>query len=114
MGVFCLGAACVSQVTLILDAIQHGDSKASEELLPLIYEELRWPTARRLAREAPGQTLQPTVLVHEARVFPRIAQESSGRLLVADKTSRSEAVKPDTQPQNAQEFFPSNNYLGQF
>lgn len=53
-------------MTLILDAIQHGDSKAADELLPLIYEELRRLAAHKMAHEAPGQTLQPTALVHEA------------------------------------------------
>ena len=56
----------VSQVTLILEAIQRGDSKAADELLPLIYEELRRLAAHKMAHEAPGQTLQPTALVHEA------------------------------------------------
>jgi RNA polymerase sigma factor (TIGR02999 family) len=56
----------VSQVTLILDAIQRGDPKAADELLPLIYEELRRLAAHKMANEAPGQTLQPTALVHEA------------------------------------------------
>lgn len=44
----------------------HGDPKAAEQLLPLVYEELRLLAAQRLADEAPGQTLQPTALVHEA------------------------------------------------
>jgi RNA polymerase sigma factor (TIGR02999 family) len=56
----------VSQVTLILDAINRGERRASEELLPLVYEELRRIAAARMAQEAAGQTLQPTALVHEA------------------------------------------------
>jgi RNA polymerase sigma factor (TIGR02999 family) len=56
----------VSDVTRLLGAIDHGDSKAAEELLPLIYEELRRLAAHKMAHEAPGQTLQPTALVHEA------------------------------------------------
>ena len=56
----------MSEVTRILDAIQEGDPKAAEELLPLVYEELRLLAAQELAHEAPGQTLQPTALVHEA------------------------------------------------
>ena len=56
----------MSEVTRILDAIGHGDSKAAEELLPLIYDELRRLAAHRMAGEQPGQTLQPTALVHEA------------------------------------------------
>ena len=56
----------VSDVTRILDSIAQGDPKAAEELLPLVYEELRKLAARKLANEPPGQTLQPTALVHEA------------------------------------------------
>jgi RNA polymerase sigma factor (TIGR02999 family) len=50
----------------MLEAVAHGDSKAAEELLPLVYEELRRLAARKLAQERPGQTLQATALVHEA------------------------------------------------
>ena len=56
----------MSDVTRILDAIEHGDAKATDELLPLVYEELRKLAAHRMENEAPGQTLQPTALVHEA------------------------------------------------
>ena len=56
----------MSEVTQILEAIQHGDSKAAEELLPLVYQELRKLAAHKMANEAPGHTLQPTALVHEA------------------------------------------------
>jgi RNA polymerase sigma factor (TIGR02999 family) len=56
----------VSEATRILDAISEGDPKAAEELLPLVYEELRRLAAHKMANEAPGQTLQPTALVHEA------------------------------------------------
>ena len=56
----------MSQVTRILNDIQHGDSKAADDLLPLIYEELRRLATHKMAYEAPGQTLQPTALVHEA------------------------------------------------
>ena len=56
----------VSDVTRILDRVQQGDPKAAEELLPLVYEELRKLAAHRMTNEAPGQTLQPTALVHEA------------------------------------------------
>jgi RNA polymerase sigma factor (TIGR02999 family) len=56
----------VSQVTHILSAIQQGDPHASEQLLPLVYDELRKLASARMAAEAPGQTLQPTALVHEA------------------------------------------------
>src|SRR6266478_7349151 len=56
----------MSDVTRILDAIQQGDPKATDELLPLVYEELRKLAAHKMANEMPGQTLQPTALVHEA------------------------------------------------
>jgi RNA polymerase sigma factor (TIGR02999 family) len=56
----------VSDVTRILESIEHGDPKAAEELLPLVYGELRKLAASRMAHEAPNQTLQPTALVHEA------------------------------------------------
>ena len=56
----------MSDVTRILSAIEHGDTRASEELLPLVYRELRRLAKQRLAREKPGQTLQATALVHEA------------------------------------------------
>ena len=56
----------MSDVTRILKAIEQGKTKAAEELLPLVYEELRRLAAAKMAREAPGQTLQATALVHEA------------------------------------------------
>jgi RNA polymerase sigma factor (TIGR02999 family) len=56
----------MSNVTRILSAIEHGDSHAAAELLPLVYEELRKLAAQRLAQEKPGQTLEATALVHEA------------------------------------------------
>ncbi|MCI0742531.1 MAG: ECF-type sigma factor [Gemmataceae bacterium] len=56
----------MSEVTRILSAIEQGDSTAAEQLLPLVYDELRQLAAQRLAQEKPGQTLQATALVHEA------------------------------------------------
>jgi RNA polymerase sigma factor (TIGR02999 family) len=56
----------VNDVTRILSAIERGDPSASEQLLPLVYDELRRLAAQRLAGEKPGQTLQATALVHEA------------------------------------------------
>ncbi|MBI3417411.1 MAG: sigma-70 family RNA polymerase sigma factor [Verrucomicrobia bacterium] len=53
-------------VTRILDRVQQGDPKAADELLPLVYQELRKLAAHKMGSEAPGQTLQPTALVHEA------------------------------------------------
>jgi len=97
----------MSEVTRILDAIQQGDPKASEELLPLVYEELRALAARKLAHEAPGQTLQPTALVHEAWLrlsggsnqlwncrghFFAAAAEAMRRILI-DKARRKRRVR---------------------
>jgi RNA polymerase sigma factor (TIGR02999 family) len=59
-------AGKMSEATVMLAAIKAGDAKAAEELLVLVYDELRRLAASKLAREAPGQTLQPTALVHEA------------------------------------------------
>jgi RNA polymerase sigma factor (TIGR02999 family) len=56
----------MSEVTQILHAIAEGDPDAASQLLPLVYDELRKLAAQKLARETPGQTLQPTALVHEA------------------------------------------------
>jgi len=56
----------MSDVTRILDAIEQGDPYAAEQLLPLVYDELRQLAAQRLAHEKPGQTLQATALVHDA------------------------------------------------
>jgi RNA polymerase sigma factor (TIGR02999 family) len=56
----------MTDVTRILSTIDQGDPRAAEELLPLVYDELRRLAAQRLAQEKPGQTLQATALVHEA------------------------------------------------
>jgi len=56
----------MSDVTRILDRVQQGNPKAAEELLPLVYEELRRLAAHKMATQPPGQTLQATALVHEA------------------------------------------------
>jgi RNA polymerase sigma factor (TIGR02999 family) len=56
----------MSEVTQILSAIEHGDTRAADQLFPLIYDALRELAAAKLAHEAPGQTLQATALVHEA------------------------------------------------
>lgn len=97
----------MSDVTVILDALQHGDPKAAEELLPLVYEELRRLAAWRLANERPGQTLQATALVHEAylrligqgdpgwqgrRHFFGAAAEAMRRILV-DNARRKKRLK---------------------
>jgi RNA polymerase sigma factor (TIGR02999 family) len=56
----------MTDVTRVLSAIEQGDPQAAEQLLPLVYDELRRLAAQRLAKEKPGQTLSPTALVHEA------------------------------------------------
>ena len=56
----------MSEITQLLQASSRGDSHAPEELLPLVYNDLRRHAAAQMAREAPGQTLQPTALLHEA------------------------------------------------
>src|SRR5262245_28206620 len=66
----------MSEVTQILHAISEGDPSAPDQLLPLVYEELRRLAARKLGHETPGQTLQPTALVHEA--YLRLVGEGEG------------------------------------
>jgi RNA polymerase sigma factor (TIGR02999 family) len=94
----------VSDATRILEALQQGDPKASSELLPLVYDELRRLAAWQMAREAPGHTLQPTALVHEAylrlvghedsrgnsrRHFFAAAAEAMRRILVENARRKS-------------------------
>ncbi len=67
----------MSEVTRILSAIELGDAHAAEQLLPLVYGELRLLAAQRLAQEKPGQTLQPTALVHEA--YLRLVGDGKGQ-----------------------------------
>ena len=71
----------MGDVTCILEAVEQGNSQAAEELLPLIYDELRRLAAQRLSREKPGQTLQATALVHEAylRLISSASQRWNGR-----------------------------------
>lgn len=66
----------MDDVTRILSAIENGDPKAAEELLPLVYDELRRLAARKLVQERPGQTLETTALVHEA--YLRLVGPSGG------------------------------------
>src|SRR5215813_14031831 len=68
----------MSEVTRILGAIEDGDPHAAEQLLPLVYEELRWLAAQKMAHEKRGQTLEATALVHEAYL----------RLVETDKPER--------------------------
>lgn len=67
----------MGEVTRILEAAQQGDAGAADQLLPLVYDQLRRLAAARMASEAPGQTLQPTALVHEA--WLRLSQQADAR-----------------------------------
>jgi RNA polymerase sigma factor (TIGR02999 family) len=72
----------MSEVTQILQAIEHGDARATDELLPVVYHELRRLAAHKMANEASGHTLQPTALVHEAYlrlVGPNQSRQWDGR-----------------------------------
>jgi RNA polymerase sigma factor (TIGR02999 family) len=62
------GGLVMSDVTRILNAIEQGNTRDADKLLPLVYEELRLLAAQRLSKEPPGQTLQATALVHEAYI----------------------------------------------
>src|SRR5262245_53517925 len=76
-----MGTATMSDVTHILAQIDSGDPQAAEQLLPLVYDELRKLAASKLAHEKPGQTLQATALVHEAYlrlVGPGVGSQESG------------------------------------
>src|SRR5881296_729742 len=98
----------MSEVTRILSAIEEGDARAAEQLLPLVYDELRKLAAQKMTQEAPGQTLQATALVHEAYIrlvdaarvqrwesrahFFAAAAESMRRILI-DEARRKRAAK---------------------
>src|SRR5947207_16024363 len=98
----------MSEVTRVLSAIERGEPHAAEQLLPLVYDELRKLAAQRLAAEKPGQTLQATALVHEAYLrlvgasdephwngrghFFAAAAEAMRRILV-DQARRKQAEK---------------------
>ena len=97
----------MNEITLVLQAVSRGDKRASEELLPLVYQELRRLAAMKMAREPEGHTLQPTELVHEAWLrltgddnpgwenrthFLGAAAEAMRRILV-DHARRKAAVK---------------------
>src|SRR5262249_52364028 len=77
----------MSDVTRILSAIEHGDTSAAEQLLPLVYDELRQLASQKLAHEQPGQTLQATALVHEAYLR-----------LVGGETPHRSAARPQARP----------------
>jgi RNA polymerase sigma factor (TIGR02999 family) len=97
----------MTDVTRILNAIERGEARATDELLPLVYEELRLLAAQKLAQEKPGQTLQATALVHEAYLrlvsgevqswrnrghFFVVAAEAMRRILV-DNARRKKSLK---------------------
>src|SRR5881397_1787525 len=98
----------MTDVTRILSAIEQGDPHLAEQLLPVVYEELRKLAAQRMAQEAPGQTLQATALVHDAYLrlvdveraqhwnsrghFFAAAAEAMRRILV-DNARRKQAKK---------------------
>jgi RNA polymerase sigma factor (TIGR02999 family) len=97
----------MSDVTRILNAIEGGDHKAADELLPLVYEELHLLAAQKMAQEKPGQTLQATALVHEAYLrlvgeeaqdwknhghFFKVAAEAMRRILI-DSARRKKSLK---------------------
>jgi RNA polymerase sigma factor (TIGR02999 family) len=102
----------MSDVTQILEALAHGDPTVADELLPLVYDQLRRLAAARMAQEPPGQTLQPTALVHEAWLrlagakpqgwngrehFFRAAAEAMRRILV-DRARQRAAEKRGGNP----------------
>jgi RNA polymerase sigma factor (TIGR02999 family) len=97
----------VTELTVILRRLEQGDPRAANELLPLVYEELRKLAAQKLAHEAPGQTLQATALVHEAwlrmggdaqpewenrRHFFAAAAEAMRRILI-DNARRKQTIR---------------------
>ncbi|MHC4748926.1 MAG: ECF-type sigma factor [Planctomycetota bacterium] len=97
----------MSDVTRILNAIEQGDARATEKLLPLVYEELRLLAAQKMAQEPPGQTLQATALVHEAYIrlvgseiqnwnsrghFFKAAAEAMRRILI-DNARRKKSLR---------------------
>ena len=97
----------MSEVTRILERVEHGDGKAAEELLPLVYDELRKLAAHKMAAEPSGQTLQATSLVHEAwlRVIGQnqqrwenraqffIAASEAMRRILVERARRRKAAK---------------------
>ena len=115
----------MSDVTRILNAIEQGDAKAADELLPLVYEELRRLAAQKMSREKPGQTLQATALVHEAYIrlvgseaqnwnsrthFFAAAAEAMCRILIDNaRCKKSQRRGGDRQQINLAEAVPVGN-----
>jgi RNA polymerase sigma factor (TIGR02999 family) len=99
----------MNEVTHILSAIEEGDPQAAEQLLPLVYDELRRLAAQKLAQEKPGQTLEATALVHEAYLrlvdvekaqhwnsrghFFAAAAEAMRRILIENARSKGRAKR---------------------
>ena len=102
----------MSEVTRILSAIEYGDPSAADQLLPLVYDELRKLAAAKLAQEKPGQTLQATALVHDAYIrlvdvakaqhwnsrghFFGAAAEAMRRILVRRSSGMNTSSRPAT------------------
>jgi len=97
----------MSEITRILNALEQGDARAADKLLPLVYEELRLLAAKKMSQELPGQTLQATALVHEAYIrlvgeeiqnwrshghFFTAAAEAMRRILI-DNARRKKSLK---------------------
>jgi RNA polymerase sigma factor (TIGR02999 family) len=106
----------MGDVTRILQSIEQGNPKGADELLPLVYEELRKLAAAKMAREAPGQTLQATALVHEAWLklagsnrqqwhgrahFFGAAAEAMRRILIDKARRRASQKRGGDQPKTA-------------
>jgi RNA polymerase sigma factor (TIGR02999 family) len=102
----------MSEITLLLEAVGQGKGPASEELLPLVYDELRHLAAARMAQQGAGQTLQPTALVHEAWLrlvgggnrswtdrnhFYRVAAQAMRQILV-DRARHKSSLKRGSNP----------------
>src|SRR5437867_4449574 len=85
----------MSDVTRVLSAIEQGDPRAAEQLLPLVYDELRRLAAQKIAQEKPGQTLQATALVHEAYL----------RLVGTKATGAQQPAQPDPHWDSRGHFF---------
>jgi RNA polymerase sigma factor (TIGR02999 family) len=103
----------MSEITLLLEAVEHGENRAAEELLPLVYDELRHLAAARLGSNANSQTLQATALVHEAWLrllnqgdrswnnrehFFRAAAQAMRHILV-DLSRKKASIKRGSHPQ---------------
>ena len=97
----------MSDVTRILSQIDSGDPKAAEQLLPLVYDELRKLAAAKLAHEKPGQTLQATALVHEA--YLRVVGPGVGSRESGVKDAESDSPTPD--PQSTTPAFSSRGHF---